>query len=407
MKNILSGANELRNYLIISFLFFLSFAPIVSSISLGLLVVLWIWNGGYKESFKELSRNKRWLALLGFYLFHVVSLAWSANYKYAFFDLQVKLSYLVCPIVFCSFYFSEDDWKKFRRAFIAGTTLAAVICLCHAFWQYSIFLKKDYLFYDKLSMLMHPTYFIIYLNLSMLFILYDLFWSREGNKRMRGLYYGILFFQLVVIFLLSSRTALATALITFLVYSFMMIVKKKLRRKDALPVILFFSLAVLFQIGVLTYYNRYGQITRLMEQPDTKEESSTSTRIHLWETASEIIKENPVAGVGAGDIKEELVAKYVKNNYEYGIKNRISPHNQYLHTMVILGATGLVLLLAMFLVPFLVAWRKSDWLYILFLMCVFLNALTESILERQAGILFFAFFNSLFASRLFYSGKTE
>jgi O-antigen ligase len=246
---------------------------------------------------------------------------------------------------------------------------------------------------------------MIYLNLSMLFILYDLYWDREQNQRRRTLYSIALFFQLVAIFLLSARTSLAVALLTFFIYSLVMVKKGRLGRKDAFPVILFFGLAILFQFGLLTFYNRYDQLTKLMNDTGSKEENSTSIRYNLWKTAAEVIREHPVAGVGIGDIKEELVKKYVANGYEYGIKNRISPHNQYLHTAVILGAIGFVLLVVMLLSSFVLAWRNGDWNYLLFIIIISLNALTESILERQAGILFFAFFNSFFASR--YLGVTK
>ena len=172
---------------------------------------------------------------------------------------------------------------------------------------------------------------------------------------------------------------------------------------------LFFILlgvAVVFQLAILKFYNRYDQIANLIREPDSKEQNSTSIRINIWKISADLITEHPVIGVGTGDLKEELVKKYEVYNYEYGIRTRISPHNQVLHTAVILGLIGVISLLLMFAGALVLAWKNGDWLYVLFVIIVFLNCMTESILERQAGILFFAFMNSLFASR--YIGcKTE
>jgi O-antigen ligase len=387
-------------FAMLAFLFFLSLSQTVSTVFLVFVILLWIKNKTYRGSMQVIKQNKGWLTLMVFYVFHIVSLLWTENFRYAFFDLQIKMAYVICPLVFAGLTFSEADWKKFRKAFIAGCTVAAFFCLCHALWQYYVFEKKEYFFHEKFSLFMHPTYFMMYLNLAMLFILYDLFWKREEDNRWRKYYSAALFFQLIAIFLLSARTALATSLITFLIYCVIMARKKKLGRKDALPIFLFFAFAIIFQLGVIAFYNRYNQITKLIEQPDTKEENSTSIRYNLWKIAVELIKEKPMLGVGIGDIKEELVKKYEEHGYEYGVRNRISPHNQYLHTAVILGLVGMCILIFVLLYSFVLAWRNGDWIFALFIVIVALNGLTEGVLERQAGILFFAFFNSLFATRL-------
>ena len=406
MKTVTGETGRLTVFALLAFIFFLALIPVVSSIAFAITAILWVVNKDWTISFRNFSDNRKWWVFIALYAFHIVSLLWTENFRYAFFDLQIKLAYIVCPLVFAAYSFSRDDWKLLRKSFVLGNTLAAMICFFQAAFHFVQTGNKEMLFYEHFSFFMHPSYFMMYLNLSMLFILYELFWQREENIRWRKFYYGVLFFQLLSIFMLSARTSLAVSLITFFIYCVVMVRNRKFSRKDALPIALFFAFAVLFQLGLLTYYNRYDQITNLIRDPNKNEENSTSIRYNLWKTAGEVIRENPVAGVGIGDIKEELVARYVKNNYEYGIKNRISPHNEYLHTAVILGAAGVILLLSIFLVSFLMAWKNGDWIYMLFIVIIALNSVTESILERQAGILFFAFFNSLFATQYLRAPKT-
>ena len=72
-------------------------------------------------------------------------------------------------------------------------------------------------------------------------------------------------------------------------------------------------------------------------------------------------------------------------------------HNQFLQTFAALGLTGILLLLAGLTIPFVYCVRKKDWMYLGFIVIVALNCVIESIMEVQAGVVFYAFFNSFFA----------
>jgi len=406
MRNAFKDLQAMTVFALASFLFFLSLSPVVSTISLVIAIICWIANKNYKDSFRSFREHKIWWVFISFYLLHVLSLLWTTNFKYAFFDLQVKLGYVICPLMIAGFTFSSEAWKTFRKALIFGTSTAGIICLIHATWKFFPDMQRDYFFYERFSILMHPSYFMIYLNLSMLFILYQLYWEREEKKGLRKLYVILLFFQLTILFLLSARTALAVSMITLLAYAIILARKRLLTFTDVRLFLVLLGVAIFFQFAILKLYNRYGQITNLIKEPNTKEENSTSVRYNLWKIAANLISEHPVIGVGIGDIKEELVKKYEEFHYDYGIRNRISPHNQLLHTAVILGIVGVAVLLFLLSTSFMLAWRNRDWVYMLFIVIIFLNCMTESILERQAGILFFTSLNSLFASR-YIGAKTQ
>ena len=124
--------------------------------------------------------------------------------------------------------------------------------------------------------------------------------------------------------------------------------------------------------------------------------NSTNIRINLWKNSLELIKQNPLLGVGTGDLKDELYRLYSENNYQYGMLKKPSPHNQFLHTSVILGFTGLLFLCAYLFIPLFLAFKNRYWLYVFFLIIIIVNCITESILEREAGILLFVIMNTFF-----------
>lgn len=391
-------------YLVFAWLFFL---PLMQAVSIGamiLLGIIWIAEGRYEKSLKAWKANKVWYLFMSFYALHVLSLAWTENFKYAAFDLQVKFSLLLCPIILSGFVFSGKSFSGFRLAFISGLAVAVLICFGRAVYCLATSGSAEYFFYEKFSVFLHPTYFSFYLSLSVLFVMYELFWERrQGNFRI--FLYIFLFLQAAAILLLSARTSMAVAVAASGSLILIMAWKKKLARADIIPILVTLAVAVATEAIVLKQFNRFTQVSDAVMQEEgsavPEEENSTTIRMHLWKYAAEVIAEHPASGVGIGDIKEKLVEKYTENNYEYGIRNRISPHSQYLHTGVVLGIPGMILILLMLGAPAVLAWRKEEWLYVLFLVIIALNSVTESILERQAGILFFAFFNSLFAAKIF------
>jgi O-antigen ligase len=140
---------------------------------------------------------------------------------------------------------------------------------------------------------------------------------------------------------------------------------------------------------------RAKQVTDIINQSPEKL-NSANIRLFLWKDAMEVVKEHPLLGVGTGDIKEALMAQYRKSGFELGIERNYSPHNQFLHTAVILGFAGVMLLISLLIVSGAVAWQKKNMIHMLMILIIFLNGFTEDILEVQKGILFFAFFNSFF-----------
>jgi len=80
----------------------------------------------------------------------------------------------------------------------------------------------------------------------------------------------------------------------------------------------------------------------------------------------------------------------------------LDSHNQYFDTIISIGIVGLLLLLAYYFVPILimVKYKKTDFIYLIFIMIIAFNSLFESVFEGQVGIIFFNFFNVLMFTSL-------
>jgi O-antigen ligase len=343
---------------------------------------------------------------IAYYLLHIVGMFYSSNIHYGLMDLQTKLLFLLAPLVLAGLSITTKSFERIKKIFVVACIITLVVLLILSVAQYIQTRDFGSFFYIKFSHGYHTTYLSIYFTLALLVVLENIFSGKALFQRSHNFFW--LFFLYGGILILSARTSTVTALLMIIIFPVIIkgaLFQKRFWLKYLLTI--FTSLVLLF--AYLQINNRFNQVEEVIEQRESvkgdeilKAESpnSTNIRLNLWQNAIQLIKRNPILGVGTGDIKEELVKIYTENNYEYGIKERISPHNQFLHTGVILGGLGILLLLTYLVYPLFFSLKQRDWLYFFFLMSILMNCMTESLLERQAGILFFTVFNTCFYLRL-------
>jgi O-antigen ligase len=73
-------------------------------------------------------------------------------------------------------------------------------------------------------------------------------------------------------------------------------------------------------------------------------------------------------------------------------KTYLNPHNQFIQTAVAIGVVGLIFFIVMLLSFSLSFWNKNGLLFLfsIGMLCVYM--MTESIIERQQGVHFVAFY---------------
>lgn len=122
---------------------------------------------------------------------------------------------------------------------------------------------------------------------------------------------------------------------------------------------------------------------------------SVVQRLEFWKAAMGIIKENPVIGVGTGDVKDAFEKEYDKINSPLTKEWRLRSHNQFLAITTAFGLAGLLVFLITLAYPLLIQRNFNNYLYLMFFIIAFLSMISEDTLESQAGVTFYAFFNSL------------
>ncbi len=362
---------------------------------LALWIITWFLEANFKNKFKNLAKNKLLFLPILFYLLHIIGLAYSNNIDSAFFNLQVKLSLLIFPVLFFgSNYLYKANYKIFLLSFVTGCFIISSIYLSRAFYFYLADNCNLFFYYD-LSIFEHPTYLSMYLAFAIAILFYLIASNKFKNKStFKILFQFLIVFFSVMIFLLSSKAGIICGFIVL----FSTLLLRIIKSRKLFPKILLLTSVVLLFIFALKYNFRFKAVENVIKNAQSEISittvESSSIRILIWKVSLELIKDNFLIGVGTGDVKDELMEKYKTKEIISAESKQLNVHNQFLETFVGLGIIGFIILTLLFVIPFIAGIKEKNILLILFLIIVGFNLLFESMLNRQAGVVFFAFFYS-------------
>jgi O-antigen ligase len=369
------------------------------------MVLNWLIDGQYIKTFPRIFKErKRWttLSFALIYLIYLAGLLYSSNYKYGWFDLEIKLSLFLFPLIFSTTDDADVDPVKIKfilKIFILGCFTGSVILLLHALFSKLVYHTVNSFVYSNFSWSFHPSYFATYISFAIA-IAADFLFVNSGTMNLKsrlGLIFLILFFFMIV-FLLSSKAGIGTLLLIAVFYTFIIIFRKRMI-KLGIGLILTAAFCFYAAFNLFPYVGKRinkANSSQLSGTPARNDTSSTVERLVIWQTSGEIIKRHFIFGVGTGDVKDTLMKAYKEKGLDKVYEHKLNTHNQYLQTFIALGFIGFLVLAAMFIFPAIGAARAGNYLYLAFIMIFSFNILVESMLEVQAGVVFFAFFNAFF-----------
>jgi hypothetical protein len=129
--------------------------------------------------------------------------------------------------------------------------------------------------------------------------------------------------------------------------------------------------------------------------------SSIMQRIELWKASFNLIRKNPWIGVGTGDIPNAFKRELDEMDSDLE-DTSLRSHNQFLSMTIGFGIPGLIWFLIVLIYPPVVLKKLSDLRYLTFFCIFLLSLINEDTIESQAGVTFYAFWNTLL---LFYNGS--
>ncbi len=330
-----------------------------------------------------------------FFLSHIIGMSYSENSAFGWSDIGMKVSFVLFPLIF-AFTSQVFTLRRFITFYLTGALLAISISLIIATINY--FQRGEYAAYffdSRLSFFMHRSYWATYLVIAYAFVWYLLL-----NDLKKSIYWIPLLFVFFSITLMTgSKMGIILLLITTLVMTVYFVMKFRLYLSGVLIFLVFaISAFAVTKVAPQLTSRIQASVNSIFEpkQIDVTSTESNAARILMWETSSELIKENLIWGVGTGDIKDELKNRNIKKGYLGIAEMNLNAHNQFLNTQLALGLLGTLSLLGMFIFSFIGVPKSYRFIGRIAIIVLFLSLLTESFLETQAGIIPVAFLLCLF-----------
>ncbi len=152
--------------------------------------------------------------------------------------------------------------------------------------------------------------------------------------------------------------------VLLLVFGFVYLVTKRqwsLKIKACFVAAMIALLAVVAAVSWYSTESRWrGVLTDVSSYAKDDRDTSVGIRIQLWKASWLMFKESPIVGVGGSSFRSELAKMEEK-----GIVTKLvstdfgEPHNDMLGALAGYGLLGLLSMLALYLIPAAVFWRRS------------------------------------------------
>jgi len=119
---------------------------------------------------------------------------------------------------------------------------------------------------------------------------------------------------------------------------------------------------------------------------------SVTQRLEFYRAAAGIIKKHPWFGTGTGDIMQALIDEYNLNNTPLTKEYRLRAHNQYLTFAITFGIPGMIIALALMLIPWLRSPNRSLYPFVLFISVFFIWMFNDDSFHSFPVAAFFSYF---------------
>lgn len=355
------------------------------------------------------KKNERKKILLFGILFiiYLISLLYTTDIIAGREDIVKKLSLLVFPI---AFYLSDINFPKklnnILTTFIEGCLASGAISLLISSLHYYFSLDTANFFYGNANTFLHSSYFAMYASFSIL-IIYHFIFTKKDQKSFTFLRVLLLVFLSILVVFSVSKTGLISLLLIHGGAILYWIIKEKAWLKGAILILSFMGITSIVFLSSNTIQDRVTELITVASTGETSSGSTTAARVEIWRISLDLITEKPFIGYGAGDVHHELTNQYRIQRFDDLYKKNLNAHNQFLQTNLATGLLGGITLILMLILPMYFSIKRHHYLYLFFLLLLTLNLLTESMFERQTGVVFYALFNVLFFSAYFGKNASE
>jgi len=383
--------DKIYQFLLIILAFLMPLTVFGGNLIIVIICILWLFSGNYKSKFDLIINNKLMLASIVFFCLHVIGLLWTEDLIWGL-HIVHKMWYFIglFPILYTIV--RKDYISHYISAFLLAISITEVCS--YLVWFEVIEPFKNATVSNPTPFMSHISYNPI-LAFAIYFVLHEIFFNKKITNLVFALYSFFAISMTINMFITGGRAGqvMFFAMLAIIIFQFFNTQKIKalFLISILIPGIFFtaYTISDLFQQRVdagvknITYYSE-------------NKASSVGLRITFSLNSWEVIKKNPIIGVGTGDFPIEY--KKINKINTPGLPNSTNPHNMYTLVAMELGALGIISMLSIFYYQVKLSFNSSNRLIrdvgitlpLLFLVIMW----SDSYLLGHYTTLMFVFFSS-------------
>jgi hypothetical protein len=388
----------------------------------------WLTEAGWIEKVNIIRQSFIIQLVLAFLLLQLLGLLYTENLTAGWFSIEKKIFLFLLPIALATtkIRLKENFIWFLLNLFIISCVTGTLVCFFKAYQMMTMSAVSAHLHYldgsefnhihtssDRywlpLSYLglssgiqIHPTYFSIYLLFCICLLLYQ-FKFRVTATFPKALMLLLIIYISIFIVFLSSRLAIGCLILLFL-YACVTFLRHRFSWKSiSLLLCTGLIIALALYSNPVTFYRSIEewQLSSLQVEESNNYDKSIEIRSSLWWIAIHSLQHiHPLIGAGTGDVYD-VMATTARQHKIANVLDTHDPHNEFLYILMSHGIVGLILLILTFWTLFYVARTHGHVIMLAFLILFIALCMTETALEIQKGVIFFALLFPILGFQMF------
>jgi len=328
-------------YLLISLAFLMPLTVSGANTIIVIIVFLWLFSGNYKAKYNQIISSKLMIASIVFYCLHVIGMLWTEDLQWGFHILH-KMWYFILfyPVLFTIV--QSNYIKHYISAFLIAITFTEIVS--YLIWFEIIPAFKNATIINPTPFMSHVTYSPI-LAFAIYLVLHKIFFDKKLSKFIFFFYSFIAVTMTINMFITGGRAGHVMYFVMLSIFIFQFFSAQKIKSLIAISIIIpgifytAYQTSPLFQerVDLTTHY-----ITHYANNKATKAGLRITFAVNSWE----VIRKNPIIGVGTGDFPNEY-RKINQVNTPH-LPTTTNPHNMYTLIAMQLGFMGILSMLSIF-----------------------------------------------------------
>ena len=344
-------------YLLISLAFLMPLTVAGANTIIVIICFLWLFSGDYKAKYNQIMSSKLMIASIVFYCLHVIGMLWTEDLMWGFHILH-KMWYflLLFPILFNIVQRKYITYYVF--AFLLAIALTEIVS--YLVWFEIIPSFKNATVANPTPFMSHISYNPI-LSFAIYLVLHEIFFNKKLTNLLFSFYSFFAISMIINMFITGGRAGQVVFFVMLAIIIFQILEKQRIKSFIAILIVIPGIFLTAYQVSDL-FQERVDLAVKEIDTYTDKNYSSVGIRINFAVNSWQVIKKNPLIGVGTGDFPNEYkkINEINSPGLVDGVADATNPHNMYTLVLMQLGFLGLFSMLSIFYYQIKISFNSSN-----------------------------------------------